>query len=358
MKGVPTIGETGALKALGLTAAEEGIYRLLLSTDGATVAEISVRLRQSPRASQRVLGILERKSLATHSPEKMRRYCAVPPDIAVDVLIARRQSELQQARAAMTALRDSVEGGHKKAEGRVVEILNRQTATRMYLQLVRSAQHEILCMERLPRLVSSDDTPDDSLLQCLARGVRCRSITDKQVLNLPGSLNRLRISMAAGEQFRISRSLPFKLVVIDRRIAIIPLHLAKPDGAVLLVRCCSLLDALCEMFEMCWNAATPFVAEHGVAAGAEQRDADNPHHDALLSLLASGLNDKSIEHELGISQRTLARRVVKLMNRLGASTRFQAGWLAAILAMHRHEPTRASTHAVRESRSGDFLPMP
>jgi hypothetical protein len=289
----------------------------------------------------------------------MRRYCAVPPDIAADVLIARRQSELQQARAAMAALRDMADGGHKNAaEGRVVEILNRQTATRMYVHLVRSAQQEILCMERLPRLVSADETPDDSLLQCLARGLRCRSITDSQVLNLPGSLNRLRLSTAAGEQFRISRSLPFKLVVIDRRIAIIPLDLAKPDGAVLLVRRSSLLDALCEMFEMCWDAATPFVAEPGATAAARQTDADDAHYDALLALLASGLNDKSIEHELGISQRTLARRLVKLMNRLGASTRFQAGWLAAMLAMRRQKPSGAIAHSGRELQGGGFLPMP
>jgi len=41
------------------------------------------------------------------------------------------------------------------------------------------------------------------------------------------------------------------------------------------------------------------------------------------------MNDKSIEHELGMSSRTLARRIVELTGRLGASTRFQAGWLAA-----------------------------
>ena len=359
MKGLPTIAEPGALKALGLTPTEEGIYRMLLSDDGATATDIASRLRQSLRTCQRVLVLLEGKGLVTHSPEKTRRYSAVPPDIAADVLIARRQSELQEARAAMTALRDAADGEHKNAaEGRVVEILNRQTATRMYMQLVRTAQREILCMERLPRLVSSDDTPDESLLQCLARGVRCRSITDNQVLNLPGSLNRLRASTAAGEQFRISRSLPFKLVVIDRRVALIPLHLAKPDGAVLLVRCSSLLDALCEMFEMYWSTAAPFVAELGGTAAAGPPDADNAHYDALLALLASGLNDKSIEHELGISQRTLARRVVKLMNRLGASTRFQAGWLAAVLAMHKQEPSAPGVHAVREWRGGSFLPLP
>jgi len=94
---------------------------------------------------------------------------------------------------------------------------------------------------------------------------------------------------------------------------------------VLLVRASSLLDALCEMFEMYWRAAGPFV----VGEPASSTDTNSLLADPLIPLLASGMNDKSIEHELGMSSRTLARRIVELTGRLGASTRFQAGWLAA-----------------------------
>jgi hypothetical protein len=87
---------------------------------------------------------------------------------------------------------------------------------------------------------------------------------------------------------------------------------------VLLVRSSSLLDALCEMFEMYWRVAAPFVTGDAAVAA-----------DPLIPLLASGMNDKSIEHELAMSPRTLARRIVDLNRRLGATTRFQAGWLAA-----------------------------
>jgi hypothetical protein len=52
--------------------------------------------------------------------------------------------------------------------------------------------------------------------------------------------------------------------------------------------------------------------------------------DEVLPLLAAGLNDKSIAHQLDYSLRTLERRVVEIMDSLGARTRFQAGWLAAL----------------------------
>jgi sugar-specific transcriptional regulator TrmB len=323
----PIVPPSNALRALGLAPAEERLYCMLLPRSNTTAADVAKRLQWTPRAARRVLAALEKKGLVTHSPEEIERYSATPPDIAADVLIAQRQSELHQARVAMTKLRDSVEAERQERRGdeRFVEILSRQTAGQMFLHSIVAAQSEIMGLERMPMLVSTTDKMDDRFLDCLARGVRCRSITDSELLEVPGTLGRLRMSTAAGEQYRIYPSLPFKLVVFDRRFAIIPLHLAHQDGPVLLVRSSSLLDALCEMFEMYWRAAAPFVpgdATHPAAA-------DPLHADPLIPLLASGMNDKSIEHELAMSPRTFARRIVELTRRLGATTRFQAGWLAA-----------------------------
>jgi hypothetical protein len=50
----------------------------------------------------------------------------------------------------------------------------------------------------------------------------------------------------------------------------------------------------------------------------------------LIPLLAAGLNDKAIAHQLRISARTLMRRVVKLHSVLDAHSRFQAGWTLAL----------------------------
>jgi sugar-specific transcriptional regulator TrmB len=309
-----------AFRALGLAPDEERLYRLLLPRGSTTVAEISKRLSVTPRIGRRLLGALESKGLVTRSPEEIERYSAIPPDIAADVLIAQRQSELHQARLAMVKLRDTEP---EDSDERFVEILSRQTAGQMFLHSIVSARTEIIGLERMPMLVSTLHTMDERFLDALARGVRCRSITDSELLRIPGTLNRLRMATAAGEQYRIYPSLPFKLVVFDRRFAIIPLHLSKQDGPVLLVRSSSLLDALCEMFEMYWRSAAPFVV------GEVTADAHPLHADPLIPLLASGMNDKSIEHELAMSPRTLARRIVELTRRLGATTRFQAGWLAA-----------------------------
>jgi hypothetical protein len=89
-----------------------------------------------------------------------------------------------------------------------------------------------------------------------------------------------------------------------------------------------LLDALCELFETLWDRASPFgTATVSVPAHEKARRAVDSN--TLVSLLAAGLNDKSIAQELGISARTLERRILELFRILDSKTRFQAGWQSA-----------------------------
>lgn len=52
---------------------------------------------------------------------------------------------------------------------------------------------------------------------------------------------------------------------------------------------------------------------------------------AVLRLLASGAKDEAIARNLGVSVRTVTRIVAELTSELGATSRFQAGVLAARL---------------------------
>ncbi|MFI6494765.1 hypothetical protein [Streptomyces sp. NPDC050564] len=50
----------------------------------------------------------------------------------------------------------------------------------------------------------------------------------------------------------------------------------------------------------------------------------------LLHLLTSGLKDEAAARHLGLSLRTVRRRIAALMDRTGANTRFQAGYLLGL----------------------------
>ncbi|MFJ6619931.1 response regulator transcription factor [Kitasatospora sp. NPDC091335] len=84
-----------------------------------------------------------------------------------------------------------------------------------------------------------------------------------------------------------------------------------------------LLDSLIGVFESFWQIAVPLPAaaetadDAGTAPGAENRQ--------LLTYLSGGLTDESIAREIGVSERTVARRITRLQELLGARTRFQLG---------------------------------
>jgi DNA-binding NarL/FixJ family response regulator len=91
-----------------------------------------------------------------------------------------------------------------------------------------------------------------------------------------------------------------------------------------------LLDALLSLFESHWEQATP-VKLSGAQQGSDGLD-DSERF--LLSLMVAGLPDKSIASQLGISRRTVQRRLDRMMALAGVDTRtglaFQAakrGWL-------------------------------
>jgi sugar-specific transcriptional regulator TrmB len=314
---------------MGVSPLEDEIYCALLRHDGLRLADLSKRLGRQARALAQPLRSLIEKGMATHSLDRAPRYFAIPPDIAVEALIASSQrseeARQRQARAAAARLSaSSAARGGGVADERLVEILSAEATAQMFVLMHRTAQSEMLSLTRPPMLISNINEPDHLLFECLARGVSCRALVDSDLLSMPGWLDHMRDNTSRGEECRIAPSLPFKLIVADRKIAIIPLDLARPDGPVLLVRSSSLLEALCAVFELLWRNATPFpLDDSDQAASGRQASA------SLLSLLTSGLNDKAIELELGMSHRTLARRISELMKEFGATTRCQLGWLAA-----------------------------
>jgi sugar-specific transcriptional regulator TrmB len=336
MKKARSSAPVAALEDLGVTPQEESLYRALLKSNGGTASGLTGS-RELVRHTQRRLASLEKKGFVTHSPEQVRRYFAVPPDLAIDALIARRQHEvdnqLRKARAAIVELRETIDAGeddHGNDE-RVIEILTQGAAAHVHAQMLRSAKKEVLCLERTPILVSPTGKPADSQLESMARGVQYLTVSDDSIVNMAGGIERLRHSTLAGERYRVVPALPFKLVIVDRRMAIIPLAVTKPDGNVVLVRASSLLDALIVVFEMFWERAAPitFSGTSASRSGDPSRGVSS-EVDEVLPLLAAGLNDKTIAHQLSYSVRTLERRVVEIMESLGARTRFQAGWLAAL----------------------------
>lgn len=113
---------------------------------------------------------------------------------------------------------------------------------------------------------------------------------------------------------------PLRLAIYDGKVATLPALTGRPvTEGVLVVRPSSLLDALIALFEQVWATALPLSLEES----AEGDDADDDR--TLIALLAAGMGDQAIARQLGISLRTVGRRVQRVQTGLNAATRFQAG---------------------------------
>ncbi|MFG2562015.1 helix-turn-helix domain-containing protein [Streptomyces sp. NPDC048496] len=121
-------------------------------------------------------------------------------------------------------------------------------------------------------------------------------------------------------------------------IAICPLVPGGPSGSskeptAALVRGSSLLEALVALFERYWEGAVPLhVSGSGMVSGTD--GSPNGHELSardrqLLSLLVAGVADKAIASQMGLSRRTVQRRIQAMMDLAGATTRMQLAWQAA-----------------------------
>lgn len=318
------------LELLGISDIGERTYRALLERHKATAAVIAEHLGISLRVARKLLAELERLGLATHTPKIPRVYVAAPAEFAVTALVRRQQAKLEQVRVAIPELEaHSARADQAQGQEPVLEVITSRAQLGVVLtQMYGSFRNEALCFQRAPVLAPSVTLP------ARARA-RIRTVSDTSLLDAPGMLAKLRADVARGEQARMLPSLPFKMVIFDRRAAIVAIDGKKTEKAsTLLVHRSPLLEALCLLFEFAWGQATPIMFGHADATSRSSAAVahSNELAEALIPLLAAGLNDKAIAQELGISSATLNRRMAELMRVNQTRSRFQLGWHAALAA--------------------------
>src|SRR5688572_541012 len=104
-------GVASVLEAVGITEAEERVYRALLRHPRASVAEIARSASISSREGRELLTLLEEKGLVNRSPGRAPRFVPAPPSVAVELLVLRRQEELERARVGAASLVEDFRAG-------------------------------------------------------------------------------------------------------------------------------------------------------------------------------------------------------------------------------------------------------
>lgn len=296
----------------------------MLRSPGATAAQLAVTVGISPSTARRaldrleVLGMLSRRGTPP-------RFMAAAPDMAIDALVLRRREELERCRIAAASLLSEYREGAQRPASLVEVIVGREATFQRYVQLLTTAREEVLMFDKPPYIGPADNPLE---LDVLGRGVTWRAVYAPEGLELPERIEQLAIWQQAGEQARVCAQVPLKLVMVDRSLALLPLA-ADHDAAehtAILVHPCSLLTTLGMLFDILWQRSLPLRwAERHSAAEQELSEFDG----TLLRLLSVGSKDQAIARQLGVSVRTVRRRLTNLMTSYGVTSRFQLGQLAA-----------------------------
>ena len=336
----PPYEPPAGLQSLGLTAAEDTAYELLVDRRPSTLNQLATGwLRTEDLHS--VLAGLEAKGLVHQLPGVPARYCAVAPDIAVDALLFDNEQQLRRARAQADRLVALYREQTTRTEpGTVIEVISGSRAIQRRLtQIQRSARHEVRCLDK-PPYVDLDGTADIEA-DLLANGVICRTIYEGASVEQPEALPGIERLIGAGQQARVLPKLPMKLVLSDDRFAVLPLqHVAGITQATMIVHPSGLLEALGNLFEGLWQNALPLDLPT-TGAGPSRPDRTTADDQRVIALLLSGLTDEAIARQLGVSYRTAQRRIATMIERLGVRTRFQAGVQAALRDAPRPEDGNA-----------------
>ncbi|TMR20877.1 response regulator transcription factor [Nonomuraea turkmeniaca] len=317
-----------AMGALPPSPEAEALYRELLKAAPVPEHEFLAGAAAPAAARRRLAGFLA-AGLIRRDADGLLQVC--PPRTALEAWAAQRELEAARARASAHALSELYSAAHGTG-GAFVEVAQGKFAAReLFRVLQAAARTEVRGLERGPYLPDAPPAPEEVQLDGMRRGLRYRAVYDGSVLHDEALLAAVREAVAGGEQARVFADVPMKLLLSDADRALIMLpHPGGGDADALLVYPSKLLEVLSELFEVFWRLGAPIQAAAGGPA-AVSPDADrldpgpDPDTQRLLVLLTAGLTDEAIARDLGVSERTVHRRVSRLQELLGARTRFQLG---------------------------------
>ena len=305
------------LELLGLSGAELSLYRTLRPHSGRTVAELAGSLEVSGEefldlvATLRSSGVLREDNGVVTIPSPTQLLSEV---ISVEADQLRASVErLERVRTSIPAVRgllddpvtdQTLSGVELRVGGNIHEVLQ---------GWVRESTGDLMWVRPDQWMLPYDAGMARVVRAALERGQRSRAIYPARVLDEAPSTIFDR--MASGEEVRLLAEVPSRMAIVANVGALVPEHWGESNDRRIVIQQPGLAAVLAELFDEMWVRAV-------VVPGPLPVDLDRR---LLLEQLSRGAKDEQIARTLGLSLRTVRRRVAALLSDLGAETRFGAG---------------------------------
>lgn len=278
-------------------------------------------------------GELVDHGFATYPYGTKTRLLAIPPEIAVGRAVTTQTHRWLQLAPSLDDAAESIRLLRQidTSASRPDPVLDNHDDRQLSAEsTLASARREICVMQPYPYWMpgsSRDDaeqasTPDNDWT---TRGVVCRYLYDERILSDDGFRKRALAEVAEGAQARVVSTLPTWMLIVDSARV---LYLPEPTtGRGASTSASGLVASLQITFDSIWSTARPLHAPTIASdLAVDQRE--------LIMLVASGKTNGAIARTLGVTERTIRRRMVTLYEHFGTQDRVSL--LAAIIAVGMH----------------------
>ncbi|HEY5534296.1 MAG TPA: helix-turn-helix domain-containing protein [Ignavibacteria bacterium] len=220
---------------LDLTEREATTYVTLLSRNGYTANELQRAVHIPSTKIYDVLKKMIKRGICTERfLDGVKFYEAVNPEIAFQIVLDKYKIEIEQKTKVAEKLIQNllpIFNENKDLENSLdfIEILkDNELLQKRYIKVWRECQKEVLVFVKGPYLASSNSSykneQEEAEINFLNRGGIVRGLYESGELHkLDFLMKSIPSYMEKGEQVKIAKSLPMKMMVFDEKMVMFPL---------------------------------------------------------------------------------------------------------------------------------------
>jgi len=317
------------LKALGLDAVCIQVYLMMHSAPDADMTEIAERLNlQTPEVIDALDELSDLTLLrAGITPKQPLRPVSI--ERAIQLLLRQQSEQLQVQSGALTMLQSAMKelletrpaGETDRGMVDIVQITGMEPAQLHLEQLALRAVSSVYSSMNARTMSIESLEASRSFDEEICQRVEVHSLYQNSIKNDRRSLEYVRWFAGMGAEIRFLPVVPVRMVIIDQATGVLFHKDNQLPLEMFVIREPAVLQPIIELFEFCWGNAEAL----DVDPKQPTEDIPSAQELALLRLLATGGTDEAAGKKLGVSVRTVRRIMADLMERLEATSRFEAG---------------------------------
>lgn len=296
------------------------VYARLARVVESTAQHLALDLGVAPDTVERPLaelqeaGLIQRSAgrvqVSVDTPAAMRGLLDAPGDPVATAIL--------EARQALDHVLESV--AERLPAGRAEYLTRPQELAERVRSIVIEARQEVVNLHAGP--TPAEETLEHTIEDdraVLRRGIAVRTVCPADYARHEHIRRHVADLEGHGAQTRFADAVPHRLIVADRRTAIVPMDPYHAQRGAIVVTEPGVVRCLFHLAAAIFRSGRPMETLTGLDEEPSELDR------TVLLLMSAGLTDAVSARRLSVTERQYRRYVAKVMARLGATSRFQAG---------------------------------